>query len=129
LLHKAVLAQCDMDDGVKDGIVGNPPACKFDPSKLLCKVGDRGSCLSPDQLDAIRKIYSGPVTPKGDDVYIGGAMPGSELADFMDELEKFHGDPLNIQFTRPIYPYPTRVMYRVAATPMRRRVLRRSSRK
>jgi hypothetical protein len=39
LLHNAVLAICDMDDGVKDGIVSAPYDCKFDPSELQCKAG------------------------------------------------------------------------------------------
>jgi len=37
LVHQAVLAKCDMNDGVKDGLIGDPPQCKFDPSQLICK--------------------------------------------------------------------------------------------
>src|SRR5580698_2922243 len=36
-LNKAVLQQCDMLDGVKDGLLNDPRKCKFDPSVLLCK--------------------------------------------------------------------------------------------
>jgi hypothetical protein len=36
LVGKAVLAGCDLDDGVADGVVGNPLACNFNPGALLC---------------------------------------------------------------------------------------------
>ena len=80
LLHEAVLAQCDMDDGVKDGIVGNPLHCGFDPAKLACRVGQEKACLTQAQIQAVKKIYSGPVTSTGERIYVGGAVPGSELS-------------------------------------------------
>lgn len=46
LLLQAALDQCDMDDGVKDGLIGNPIGCAMDPSKLLCKTGQTKECLS-----------------------------------------------------------------------------------
>src|SRR5262249_32867467 len=39
VVHEAVLAECDLDDGVRDGIVSNPPGCKFNPAKLVCRPG------------------------------------------------------------------------------------------
>src|SRR5580700_813260 len=36
-ISAAVLAACDEQDGVKDGIVNDPSRCHFDPSTLLCK--------------------------------------------------------------------------------------------
>jgi feruloyl esterase len=56
LVHDAAVAKCDMDDGVKDGVISNPPACKFDPSELVCKAGQTGGCLTQIQADAVRKI-------------------------------------------------------------------------
>ena len=41
LLHQAALAKCDMDDGVKDGLISNPVGCFPDPAKLLCRKGNR----------------------------------------------------------------------------------------
>src|SRR5581483_8423617 len=38
-IHRAALAACDELDGVKDGVIENPAACKFDPAELLCKDG------------------------------------------------------------------------------------------
>ena len=41
-LNKAVLAQCDAIDGVKDGLLNDPRKCHFDPATLLCKSGRQG---------------------------------------------------------------------------------------
>jgi hypothetical protein len=40
LFTNAVIAACDANDGVKDGIVSDPQMCRFDPQALLCKAGD-----------------------------------------------------------------------------------------
>lgn len=76
--HAAVLQKCDLDDGVKDGIVSDPMHCAFDPAQLECgRAGDR-HCLSKVQVDALKKVYRGPTTSKGEKIY-PGALPGSEL--------------------------------------------------
>lgn len=79
LIHNAALAQCDMDDGVNDGVISNPRACKFDPATLICKSGATRDCLSKEQADAVKKIYSGPTTSSGKKILTDGAMVGSEL--------------------------------------------------
>jgi Tannase and feruloyl esterase len=79
LIHEAVLARCDLDDGVKDGIVGSPMACNFDPKRLLCKPGQTSACLTKAQVDTVAKIYAGPTTSSGEITSTGGYMPGSEL--------------------------------------------------
>ncbi|MEM5389636.1 tannase/feruloyl esterase family alpha/beta hydrolase [Paraburkholderia phymatum] len=58
LLANAVLSQCDELDGVKDGIISNPAACKFDPTVLRCPGGgDTGdSCLSDTQIGTVQAI-------------------------------------------------------------------------
>lgn len=79
-LHQAAVSACDKDDGVTDGVISNPPTCGFDPGNLVCKPGETGpSCLTPEQVSAVRKIYGGPVNSKGERVYPARAMPGSEL--------------------------------------------------
>lgn len=81
LLHAAALARCDGDDGLKDGIIGNPRSCSFDPSELLCHGNATKSCLTEVQLEVVKKYYSGPLDSKGAKVYPEGAMmPGSELS-------------------------------------------------
>ena len=77
LVTMAVLQQCDMDDGVQDGVVGDPRSCKFDPRKLICKAGQTGDCLQAAQAEAMRKIYAGPHDSKGRRLYYG-VLPGSE---------------------------------------------------
>jgi len=79
MLHRAALARCDGDDGLKDGLIGDPRTCRFDPSELVCKPGAAASCLSEGQAAAIKKIYAGPSTSTGERLVPGGAMPGSEL--------------------------------------------------
>jgi hypothetical protein len=86
LVHDAAVAQCDMDDGVRDGIIGDPIQCPFDPTSLLCKSGQRAGCLTTAKVQAIKKVYSGPMTSQGIKIYSGGPLPGSELNWLSDEL-------------------------------------------
>jgi Tannase and feruloyl esterase len=79
LVHEAALAKCDMDDGLKDGIISDPLHCKFDPVQLVCKSGQNSDCLTQEKVDAIKKVYSGPTTSQGVKIYTGGPLPGSEL--------------------------------------------------
>jgi hypothetical protein len=59
ILQDAVLKQCDMIDGVRDSIINNPLACKFDFSALpMCKGDVAGpDCFTVAQLNAIKTIY------------------------------------------------------------------------
>ena len=77
-LHKAILAQCDALDGVKDGIIGDPHKCKFDPASLLCKGGDSDNCLTQAQVDTVKIEFSDVKTSKGEIVWTG-YEPGAEL--------------------------------------------------
>lgn len=79
LTHEAVLKRCDMDDGIEDGIIGNPLACRFDPAEILCKSGQTNGCLTLTQADVIKKLYSGPMTSDGKSISTGGFLRGSEL--------------------------------------------------
>jgi hypothetical protein len=91
LLHKAVLARCDGDDGVKDGIVGDPVHCTFDPEELACKAGNVAQCLTPKQVAAAKAIYGMPVTSFGEVLSTRGVLPGSEL-NWMDALSSVWGE-------------------------------------
>lgn len=79
LLHNAVLAQCDMDDGVKDGIVSAPYQCNFDPAELECKGSKQTECLSARQVQAVKNIYGRPHTSTGQPISPRGIFPGAEL--------------------------------------------------
>jgi feruloyl esterase len=76
-IHAASVAACDLSDGVKDGLVSDPRACKFDPATIICKAGDRSDCLTVKQAGALKKIYGGMTSPDGTRVY-PGRMPGVE---------------------------------------------------
>jgi hypothetical protein len=68
-----------MDDGVKDGIISAPYACKFDPAELQCKTGRQSGCLNPRQVQTVKNIYGPPMTSKGEPISTRDFLPGSEL--------------------------------------------------
>lgn len=78
-IHEAALGACDALDGVKDGIIENPEACKFDPASIQCKGADSNDCLTAAQVATARKIYSGVINPRTKQVIFPGLEPGSEL--------------------------------------------------
>jgi pimeloyl-ACP methyl ester carboxylesterase len=78
LANDAVIAACDVIDGVADGVLENPGLCSFDPTELACSTGNAGACLSPEQVETFRRIYQGPTTRSGDSIFPGLAR-GSEL--------------------------------------------------
>jgi hypothetical protein len=78
LLETALLQVCDALDGVADGVIDNLPACvaKFDPAtatytsagvtfQLQCAGAKNANCLSPAQIQAVKKINLGPRTSSG----------------------------------------------------------------
>ena len=76
-INDASLAACDLSDGIKDALVADPRACRFDPMTIVCKEGDAASCLTPKQAAALTKIYEGAKAPNGRIVY-PGRLPGVE---------------------------------------------------
>jgi feruloyl esterase len=77
LLAKAAVAACDANDGVTDGIINDPRACKFDPGPLACKGGDAEDCLTAAQVKSVRQLYE-PVRTRSGDVVYPGRSPGVE---------------------------------------------------
>lgn len=77
MVNEAVIAACDLNDGVADGVIENPPACTFDPSSLVC-AGDTGdSCLTRGEAATLASLYRGPTTADGVSVFPGSVL-GSE---------------------------------------------------
>jgi hypothetical protein len=99
-VHNAVVAACDMNDGVRDGLIGDPRTCKFDSEDLVCKGNSNTQCLSKQQVDALKKMYGGPVKSNGKKYYPDGAlMPGAELA-FDEYYQSGHFSSFDIDFLR-----------------------------
>src|SRR6478672_804311 len=76
----AILSACDALDGLVDGIIDNFHACtanKVYPAlaNYTCGTGLHGStphggtCLTSAQVEALKKIYAGPVNSKGQRLY------------------------------------------------------------
>jgi len=78
LLHNAVLAACESNDGVQDGFLNDPLACSFEPKSLQCGSGDSASCLTADQVRAAENVYSPVMSRAGQAIYPGHAK-GFEL--------------------------------------------------
>ncbi|MBT5239777.1 MAG: tannase/feruloyl esterase family alpha/beta hydrolase [Rhodospirillaceae bacterium] len=78
LLADAVLSACDMDDGVKDGVLGNPGQCTFKPETLRCEGPLTDRCLTDEQIDAANKVYDGARKADGSSFYAMGYAKGSE---------------------------------------------------
>jgi feruloyl esterase len=74
----AAVAACDADDGVTDGVIGNPRACHFDPETLACRGADGPTCLTPVQVAAVAKVYDGPKNPRTGEQIYPGWVRGSE---------------------------------------------------
>lgn len=49
---------CDGLDGVRDGIVENPAACRFDPRQLQCRPGQTGDCIDGARLAMLQSIVA-----------------------------------------------------------------------
>ncbi|WP_262697907.1 MULTISPECIES: tannase/feruloyl esterase family alpha/beta hydrolase [Streptomyces] len=80
LLTEAAVRQCRGQDGgsATDGFLTDPRRCSFDPGRLRCATDDRPSCLTDQQVRAVRKMYAGARDPRtGTQVYPGWPV-GSE---------------------------------------------------
>ena len=81
LIHQAMLDKCDAaTDGVKDGLVEDPPRCKFDPQVLLCGSAVGPNCLTAAQVKAAKMIYAPVTNPRTNEQVFSSLYPGSELA-------------------------------------------------
>jgi hypothetical protein len=82
VIQNAVMAACDAADGVKDGLIEDPRACRFDPAALACKDADGPACLTAPQIDALKKIYAGPQNPRTGERIFPGYPVGAENGPF-----------------------------------------------
>lgn len=92
VLNDAVLAACEMDDGLADGIIGNPQSCAFDPATLVCESGNSDTCLTAEQAAAAQKIYDGARRADGSPYYAMGYAKGTER-DWISAFLGVNGNP------------------------------------
>ena len=71
LVDQAVLAECDGLDGIVDGLIQDPRKCHFNPKTLICTATKTIDCLSNQQVNTLKAIYSGPVTNSNVQLYPG----------------------------------------------------------
>jgi feruloyl esterase len=65
-VNTAVMQACDSRDGVADGLLADPRQCSWDPAEMQCSSGPSAAvCLTPPQVDALRKLYRGVKTRDG----------------------------------------------------------------
>ncbi len=80
MIRQAVLNACDGLDGVKDGVLENPRACRFDPQVLACTGADAPTCLTPSQVAAARAFYEPIRHPVTGEIVMHGLERGTELS-------------------------------------------------
>lgn len=78
LIHPEVLVQCDTLDCVDDGIIEDPTLCDFRPEVLMCTNDSIDNCLSPAQVEIVRKVFS-PMYDENGQLIFPTMQPGSEL--------------------------------------------------
>ncbi|WP_249132727.1 MULTISPECIES: tannase/feruloyl esterase family alpha/beta hydrolase [unclassified Bradyrhizobium] len=69
LIADGILDACDAADGVKDGMVQNMAACKFDPGVLICKKDQSSACLPAAKVDVVKRVFAGTRNSKGTLIY------------------------------------------------------------
>jgi feruloyl esterase len=77
-IAKAAVAACDANDGVKDGVIGDPRSCRFEPKTLACSGAETDACLTPAQVTAVEKVYAGAKNPRTGEQIFPGWLRGSE---------------------------------------------------
>lgn len=104
-IHIEVLRQCDGLDGVVDGIIEDPSLCsKYPhlyifrvsmelttrfvdprPEALLCKSGKSTNCLTPNQAQIVRNVFSDYIAEDRSLIF-PRLQPGAELTSVSDQF-------------------------------------------
>jgi feruloyl esterase len=77
-VHKSVLARCGAQAGVDEGLVTDPASCDWHPEMAACASGAEVACLTPRQVDAIRRLMSPVVNSKKEVLYAYPYIAGTE---------------------------------------------------
>jgi hypothetical protein len=79
MLADAVLARCDANDGIEDGVVDEPLTCDFEPRRdlaahLCANDLDADACFTSAQMQTIEDFYRGPYDSRGTSIIKGRAF-------------------------------------------------------
>ena len=79
ILADAVLARCDANDGIEDGVLDEPLMCDFEPKRDLAphvcaNDVDADACFTTAQLRTIEDFYRGPYDSHGTSILKGRAF-------------------------------------------------------
>lgn len=78
-IHKSVLQHCGAQAGVDEGLVIDPPSCKWQPEMIACTSGVSGTdCLNAKQVAAVRRLMTPATNSKGEVLYAYPYLPGTE---------------------------------------------------
>lgn len=74
LVRRDILKQCDRLDGVEDGIIEDPSACRYDPKNLECgslASATNTTCLSKAQIETVKAVFAPLKQINGSLIYPG----------------------------------------------------------
>jgi len=78
-IHKSVLEHCGAQAGVDEGLVTDPPSCRWQPEMIACTSAHGGTdCLNAKQVAAVRRLMSPATNSKGEVLYAYPYIPGTE---------------------------------------------------
>jgi hypothetical protein len=78
-VHKSVLEHCGAQAGVEEGLVTDPPSCKWQPEMIACTQGTSGPiCLDARQVAAVKHLMAPATNSKGEVLWAYPYIPGTE---------------------------------------------------
>jgi hypothetical protein len=101
----SAVAACDAADGVTDGVIDDPRTCKFSATANICgtPTAPAANCLTPQEAEAIDKIWDGPRNAKENKIWFG-LDRGTNLSGlngtnpFALGVTQFHWDEHDLNF-------------------------------
>lgn len=86
VVAKEVVKQCDLADGVQDGIIMRPDLCHFNATALLCppdyippaNTSETPTCLTAPQIQTLEKVYAPHHHTSTSELIYPGLTLGSE---------------------------------------------------
>ena len=78
-IHKSVVQHCGAQAGVDEGVVADPPSCKWQPEMVACAPENSGpDCLNAKQVAAVKRLMTPITNSRGEVLYAYSYIPGTE---------------------------------------------------